>query len=124
MDTPEWFDDAIRATQANYRRIDTTKRVCCLCGHNVMVATDRILKPEDAAAQNPWQPEIYSFCACAQAISLNIPGAWQVANLWLGCITKRSLFRSAREHRLIMLGGEPNPKLPEIHILGRAVEDS
>ena len=55
MDTAEWFDDAIRATEANYRRIDMTKRVCWLCGHNVMVATDRILKPEDAAAQNPWQ---------------------------------------------------------------------
>jgi hypothetical protein len=95
MDTPEWFDDAIRATQANYRRIDTTKRICCLCGHNVMVATDRILKSEDAAPQNPWQPEIYSFCACAQAISLKIqePGRGKT---WPGCITKRSLFRSAK----------------------------
>ena len=123
MDTPEWFDDAIRATQANYRRIDTTKRVCCLCGHNVMVATDRILKSEDTAPQNPWQPEIYSFCACSQAISLKIqePGRWEdMARLY----HQKIALPISEEHRLIMLGGEPNPKLPEIHILGRAVEDS
>jgi hypothetical protein len=123
MDIPEWFNDAIRATQENYRRIDTSRRVCCLCGHNVMVATERILRSEDPPLRNRWQPEIYSFCACAQAITLRIqePGVWEdMARLY----HQKIALPISQEHRQNMLRGEPNPKLPEIHILGRAVEDS
>jgi hypothetical protein len=70
MDIPEWFDDAIRATQENYRRINTSKRVCRLCGHNIMVATDRISKSDDHTLRNPYHTETYPFCACAQSLAL------------------------------------------------------
>jgi hypothetical protein len=124
MDTPEWFDDAIRATQENYRRIDTSKRVCLLCGHYIMIATNRILTSEDRALRNPWRPENYSFCACAQAIAfkgIEEPGLWEdMARLYH---QKIALPRSV-EHRQIMLSGEPTFKLPELFIFGRIEEDA
>jgi hypothetical protein len=57
MDIPEWFDDAIRATQENYRRINTSKRVCRLYGHNIMVATDRISKSDDHTLRNSYRDQ-------------------------------------------------------------------
>ena len=123
MDTPEWFDDAIKATQENYRRIDTSQRVCLLCGHYIMIATGRILRSEDQTLRNPWHPEIYSFCACAQAIVLKgieEPGIWEdMARLY----HQKIALPGSGEHRQIMLRGEPTSKLPE-PTFGRIEEDA
>ena len=119
MDTPEWFDDAIRATQENYRRINTSKRVCRLCGHNIMVATDRVSKSEDHTLRNPYHPETYPFCACAQSLALNGvpgPGIWEdMAMTFHDKIAQPG----TDEHRRIMLAGEPTRKIPELLIFGK-----
>jgi hypothetical protein len=124
MDTPKWFDDAIKATLGNYRRIDTSKRVCRICGHYIMTATNRVLRSGDDTPPDQNHPEIYSFCACAQVITstgLQEPGMWEdMARMY----HQKIALPGSEEHQKIMLTGEPTPKLRKLRILGRIEEDT
>jgi hypothetical protein len=124
MDTPKWFDNAIKATQGKYRRIDTSKRVCRICGHYVMTATNPVLKSEDNTPPDQHHRETYSFCACAQVITSTAilePGKWEdMARMY----HQKIALPGSEEHQRIMLTGEPTPKLRELRISGRIEEDS
>jgi hypothetical protein len=84
-----------------------------------MVATDRISKSEDHTLRNPYNPETYLFCACAQSLALNgvpEPGMWEdMAMTFHDKIAQPE----TDEHRRIMLAGEPTRRIPELLIFGK-----